>query len=380
MNINLSDIHTLVIKVGTTLLSGPNGFDGRILEGLVKEIIALKRERGMNDLIVSSGALGCGMASLGMKERPKVLPVKQAVAAVGQSRLMHVYEVLFETYGDGLKVAQLLLSGADLDNRTSYLNLRNTMQSLFELKNVVPILNENDTVATDELKFGDNDTLAAKVAGKIDADLLIIFSDIDGLYDKNPSIHADAQLIPFVESVTHDIEALAGDTVAVTSTGGMRTKLTAAKIANASGLPMIIANGRRENVLQGVLSGTAPCTLFGVPHAGISHRKRWIAYGRSPRGTLQVDEGAQRAIVRLGKSLLPAGVTVVTGEFEVGAAVRVIDANGHPIASGLSNYSSEELQRIKGLKTSEIIAALGHKDFDEVIHRDNMVVFDPADA
>lgn len=372
-------MHTIVVKIGTTLLSGPGGFDGRVVEERVKEVVALKRERDLNVLIVSSGALGCGMSALGMKERPKVLPLKQAVAAVGQSRLMHYYEVLFESYGDGLKVAQILLSGSDLDNRSSYLNIRNTLQTLFNLKNVVPIANENDPVATDELKFGDNDTLAAKLAGKINADLLVLLSDIDGLFTKNPLIHAGAKLIPHVDAVTPEIEMLAGDTLATTSTGGMRTKLTAARIANSMGVPMAIANGRRENILHDVLAGTAACTVFGKTQPGMSHRKRWIAYGRTVRGTIQVDDGARNAILKKGKSLLPAGITGVTGAFEMGASVRIVDGRGAAIASGLTNYSSEEIARIKGLKTADIAKALGYKDFDEVIHRDNLVVLNSGD-
>jgi len=376
LSISLNNVNTLVVKVGTTLLSGPNGFDGRIVEELVKEIVSLKRERGMRILIVSSGALGCGMAALQMKKRPKVLPLKQAVAAVGQSRLMHFYEVLFETHGDGLKAAQILLSGADLDNRASYLNIRNTLQTLFDLKNVIPIVNENDPVATDELKFGDNDTLAAKLAGKIDADLVILLSDIDGLYTKNPSLHPDATLVKRVDLVTPEIEALAGDSVATTSTGGMRTKLTAAKIANSMGVPMVIANGGHSNILHAILNGKAECTIFGAANIGMSHRKRWIAYGRAARGEICVDDGACNAILRQGKSLLPAGITSVTGEFEMGAAVRIVDAHGAAIAAGLTNYSSEDIARIKGLKTAAIQATLGHKDFDEVIHRDNLVILE----
>ena len=200
-------IKTLVVKIGTTLLTGERGFEGEVLEAVVKDLAKLKRERNLNLLIVSSGAMGCGMQRLGMTKRPTLLPVKQAVAAIGQSRLMHIYEVLFQTYGDGLQVAQVLLSASDLDRRQSYLNVRNTVNALFEFGNVIPILNENDSTATAELRFGDNDTLAAKVASKINAGLLIILSNVDGLYDGDPS-SGDAKLIPHVNAVTAEIEAL----------------------------------------------------------------------------------------------------------------------------------------------------------------------------
>lgn len=369
-----TDVKTLVIKIGTTLLSGDRPFDGRLLECVIKDLAKLKRERGLNILIVSSGAIGCGMNTLGLKQRPKILPLKQAVAAVGQARLMHYYEVLFDQYGKGLKTAQVLLTASDLDDRQTYLNVRNTIETLFDLKEVIPVVNENDSTATDELKFGDNDTLAAKIAAKIDADLLIILSDIDGLYDKNPTKDPSASLVPYVENVTEEIERLAGDTTTQTSTGGMRTKLTAARIACAAGLPVVIANGRRAHVVPDILSGKAPLTLFAASTEVLSHRKRWIAFGRKITGTLYVDEGARDAIVRRGKSLLPAGVTRVEGNFRAGSAVKVVDPAGCEIARGLTNYSSEDTDRIRGMRSNGIQATLGRKDFDEIIHRSNMVV------
>lgn len=366
--------NTLVIKIGTTLLTGEHGFDGRVVEGLVAEIAALKRERNLNVLIVSSGAIGCGMHSLHLAERPKVLPLKQAVAAIGQARLMHFYQVSFEKSGDGLHTAQVLLTSSDLDDRHRYLNIRNTIHTLFSLKTVVPIVNENDSVATDELRFGDNDTLSARVASKIDADMLVILSDIDGLYDRNPSKHKNAKLIEHVAQVDDSIERLAEDTGVETSVGGMKTKLHAARIACASGLVTIIANGRTPGILRSVLDGTARCTRFGASTAVMSHRKRWIAFGRATRGAIVIDDGARNALVTQGRSLLAAGITGVTGTFDVGAAVRIRDRSGRDIACGLVNYSSGDLDRIKGCKSGEIRAILGRKDFDEVIHRDNLVI------
>ncbi|MDZ4859543.1 MAG: glutamate 5-kinase [Candidatus Hydrogenedentes bacterium] len=365
---------TLVIKIGTTLLTGKQGFDGRVVEGLVKELAALKRERNLDILIVSSGAIGCGMNRLGLKERPKLLPLKQATAAVGQAQLMHFYQVLFETYGDGLHTAQVLLTSSDLDDRHRYLNIRNTIHTLFSLGTVIPVVNENDSVATDELRFGDNDTLSARVAAKIDADMLIILSDVDGLYDRNPTRHKDAKHIPLVEKIDESIVALAEDTSIATSVGGMKTKLDAARIACASGLETVIANGHTPGIVRGVLDGTARCTRFGASANGLSHRKRWIAFGRAAKGAIEIDDGARKALVTQGRSLLAAGIKDVTGLFDMGAAVRIRDGSGKDIACGLVNYSSGELDRIKGCKSSEIQSILGRKDFDEVVHRDNLVL------
>ena len=374
MNTIGTDVKTLVVKIGTTLLSGKQPFDGVLLEEIVKDLAELKRERLINILIVSSGAIGCGMNALGLTTRPKSLPLKQAAAAVGQATLMHYYETLFRHHGDALNTAQVLLTAADLDNRQSYLNVRNTIHTLFELKTVIPVVNENDSTATEEITFGDNDTLAAKIAGKIDADLLIILSDVDGLFNANPAKNPDARLIARVEEVTDEIELLAGDTTVETSIGGMKTKLAAVKIACAAGLPVVIANGRRPHIVRDILSGEGRGTLFCAHEAALCHRKRWIAFGRKTAGVLKVDDGAEKALLSAGKSLLPAGVVGIEGEFGIGAAVRVVDSTGREIARGLVNYSSADIARIKGLKSKDIKAILGRKDFDEVIHRNNLVV------
>lgn len=374
MSINLTDARTLVVKVGTSLLSGPHGFDGRIVEGVVKELCELKRTRGLNIMLVSSGAIGCGMDVLGLTERPKVLPLKQATAAVGQSRLMHYYETLFQTYGNGLRAAQILISTIRFDDRTQYLNIRNTINTLFAFGNVIPVVNENDTVSTEQLTFGDNDTLAARVAVVADADLLIILSDVDGLFDKNPAHHPDAKIIPHVEAIDAGVESLAEDTITQTTIGGMKTKLTAARIACKAGVPMVITNGRRERVIHSVLDGAGPMTTFGPSPTQMPHRKRWIAYGRRNMGTLRIDDGAKRAVVERGSSLLPAGITAVDGVFEPGAAVAIVDSAGREIASGLVNYASSDIDRIRGKRSGEIAAVLGRQDFEEVIHRDNLVI------
>ncbi len=372
--LELGTIKTLVIKIGTNLLSGKAAFDGRVMEECVKEICRLKHARDMNILVVSSGAIGCGMRELGLAERPKSLPLKQAVAAVGQATLMHNYEILFKTFGKGLGTAQILLTLSDLDNRQTYLNIRNTLNALFDMKMVVPIINENDTTAVEELRFSDNDTLAARIAAKINADLLIILTDVDGLYDKNPERYASAKLIEYIKSITPDMIEKAGGAGSVAATGGMRTKLEAAKMACASGVPVVIANGQRSGILHGVLEGSAPHTAFAPAKTALSHRKRWIAFGRAVRGTLYIDLGALQALQNKGKSLLPAGIVRIEGEFNAGDAVRICDPCGMEIARGLVNYPSGDIRRIQGRKSKEITALLGHKDFDEVIHRDNMVL------
>jgi glutamate 5-kinase len=374
MQHDFTNIKTLVVKIGTTLLSNEHGFDGSILEGLVKDLAQVKRIYNLNLLIVSSGAMGCGMDRLGMTKRPDLLRLKQATAAVGQARLMHFYETLFQTYGGGLKTAQVLLSKSDLDNRKSYLNVRNTINTLFEFKDIIPIVNENDSTATNELRFGDNDTLSARVAAKIDADLLILLSDVNGLYKTNPSTDPHAELIPHVENVTADIESFAEDTAVATSIGGMKTKLEAAKIACSSGLPLVIANGHRKNIISEVLSGIAPMTVFGASEHGLDSRKRWIAYGTSMKGKIHIDAGAAQALVELHKSLLPAGMVRVEGSFETGDAVSIMNPDGREIARGLVNYASDEMSKICGAKTSEIEKHLGHKDYDSAIHRDNLVL------
>ncbi|HOF39026.1 MAG TPA: glutamate 5-kinase [Candidatus Hydrogenedentes bacterium] len=374
MNIDLSRAKTIVVKIGTSLLTGPTGFDGRVLEEIVKELCRLKRERNLNLLVVSSGAVGCGMAALGMTERPKRLPLKQATAAVGQANLMHYYETLFRTYGEGLRSAQVLLSASDLDNRGSYLNIRNTLHTLFALNSVIPIINENDSVSIEELKFGDNDTLAARVAAKIGADLLIILSNVDGLYDSDPRRNSEARLIAEVNTITPELEAAAGDTGDQTSVGGMVTKLVAARIASAAQVRTVIANGRRPNIIHDTLAGQGVGTTFYSSRDSLSQRKRWIAFGRAARGLIRVDDGARNALLKQGRSLLAAGITGVEGRFRMGDAVRVTDAENHDIARGLVNYSSEDIERIKGCKSTQIDAILGQKHFDEVIHRNNMVV------
>jgi len=374
MKVDFSNVQTLVVKIGTALLSSSGGIDASILNSLVRDMAQLKREKGFNLLLVSSGAIGFGMDLLGMKSRPAVLPMKQATAAVGQARLMHTYETLFMKHGNGLKTAQVLLSIRDLDDRQSYLNIRNTINTLFEFKDVIPIVNENDSTATQELKFGDNDTLSARIASKVGADLLILLSDIDGLYDANPSRNQNSKLIPLIENITEQVLSFAEDTSAQSSTGGMKTKLEAAKITNSSGIPMIIANGRKDGIISSIFRGDALMTVFSSPDSVLPSRKRWIAFGSSIRGRIVIDAGAREALLNRGKSLLPAGILEVEGRFEQGEAVSVLDPELKEIARGLVNYSSGQMKKILGVQTHEIAAYLGRKDYDCAIHRDNMVI------
>ena len=374
MHIDASNIKTLVVKIGTSLISGKKAFEGHVLEAVVKEISALKHERALNIILVSSGAVGCGMNTLGLKERPTSLPRKQAVAAVGQATLVHYYETLFATYGEGIHSAQVLLTLNDLDDRQSYLNVRNTLHELFAMKHIVPVINENDSTAVDELRLGDNDTLAAKIAAKCNAELLIILSDVDGLYDQDPTRNEDAALIPVVTEITEEIEANAGGAGTHTGTGGMRTKLDAVRIATAAGTTVVVANGHKPNILHDVFDDCADFTTFVPTAEALSHRKRWIAYGRKEKGTIIVDEGAKDVLLHQGKSLLAVGIKSLEGRFKIGDAVLIQDQSGNDLARGLVNYSSTDLKKIMGKKSSAIAEILGEKPYDEVAHRDNMVL------
>lgn len=373
MAFDTAQIHTLIIKIGTSLLSGQRAFEGRVMEHVVKEICRLKQAHDLDILIVTSGAVGCGMNVLKITQRPKELHRKQAVAAVGQATLMHYYETLFQAYSEKLHTAQVLLTARDLDDRQTYLNVRNTLQALLDMKGIVPIINENDSTAVEQLRFGDNDTLSARIAAKLNAGLLIILSDVDGLYDRDPK-QPGAALIREVHEITPEIEGVAGGAGTHTGTGGMKTKLDAARIANAAGVPVVIANGHAPDVIHGVLGGTLPCTHFVPAADALSHRKRWIAFGRAKAGALVLDEGACRAIIEHGRSLLAAGVRSVEGEFEAGEAVALRDASGNDFARALVNYGSADARRIIGRKSQEIEAILGKKNADELVHRDNLVL------
>jgi glutamate 5-kinase len=360
----------IVIKVGTSSLTRP---DGQIALGaiatLVESIVDLKAQ-GYATILVSSGAVGVGCARLGMSTRPSQIALKQAAAAVGQGRIMGIYDDLFGQYG--LVVAQVLLTRGDLDNRQSYKNISNTLQQLLQL-GVIPIINENDTVAVDELKFGDNDTLSARVASLIEAQWLFLLTDVDRLYSADPRSCPGAQPIEIVSSIA-DLEVETSGKGSQWGTGGMATKIAAAKIATSAGVTTIITNGNRPGHMIKILAGESIGTIF-LPQQKIENaRKRWLAHGTVPAGQIFLDAGASQAIAYQNKSLLPAGITMVVGEFSELDTVQLCDLNGRELAIGLTNYSSAELHKIGGQQSSCIEQLLGYVGEETVVHRDNLVL------
>ena len=368
---NLKNSKCIVIKIGSSTLAHPNGrLDIQRFEKITAQIANLYN-MGIKIIFVTSGAIGAGMGRLNMKTRPKTIPQKQAAAAVGQGVLLHMYEKLFSEYG--ITVAQILLTAEDTKNRKRYINARNALYALLDM-GVIPIINENDAVAVDEIKIGDNDTLSAIVSSIVEADLLILLSDIDGLYDDNPSTNPDAKLIDYVPYLTHEIENMAGGSGSSLGTGGMATKIRAAEIAVTSGTAMIIARGSRDGVLNDIIEGKKIGTYFAPKTDVLNAKKHWIAYGLGTEGNIIIDCGAAAAILEGGKSLLPGGITDVEGSFEEGDIVSVLNCDKKEIARGISYYSSKDIEIIKGSKSSEIEKKLGYKNFDEIIHRDNLVV------
>lgn len=366
----LQEARTVVVKVGTRTLTHATGkLNLRYMEKVVREMADLANQ-GRNVVLVSSGAVGAGIGRLGLPGKPQTTPEKQAVAAVGQGLLIQMYEKLFAEYG--LVVAQVLLTRDDFNDRKRYLNSRNALQALLQYR-AVPVINENDTVAVEEIEFGDNDTLSAMVASILDADVLVLLTDIDGLYSANPKLNPGAELIGVVEQITPEVRKLAGQTCEALATGGMVTKLMAAEMAANSGIPMVIANGAQPDVLQRILDGEDVGTLFYARDKCLESRKRWIAYGQATHGRLTVDSGARKALLDDGKSLLPSGIVGVDGSFEPGEMVVIQDQCGNELARGLVNYSSDELQRIKGMRT-EAAAEMLQRACSEAIHRNNMVV------
>jgi glutamate 5-kinase len=367
-----SNVRRVVIKIGSAVLTNADqGIDEQRIGRLVSDIAAIMQP-GRDVVLVSSGAIAAGLAKLGLKKKKGMpLSLKQAAAAVGQSGLIRVYEKHFATHDR--KVAQILLTREDLSNRTRFLNARNTMQTLLE-HGVVPIINENDTVSVDEIKFGDNDNLSGMVVHLCDADLLVILSDIDGLYTADPRVNSSAQLIPLVEKITAEIERGAGDAFTAVGTGGMRSKLMAARKVGQLGVPTVIVNGKANGMLPALFEGREVGTLFFARDEKRDSRKQWIAYAPAPAGRILVDDGARDALLNKGRSLLPGGIVAIEGEFKAGECVTCADRSGNPFARGLVKYSAEDLDRIKGLKTSQIAGVLGRKDYDEVIHRDDFVI------
>ncbi|MFL5355388.1 glutamate 5-kinase [Archangium sp.] len=360
----------VVVKIGTNALTNATGrFNRAHFEALGEDLLWAAQDREL--VVVSSGAIALGVERLGLHARPKDIPGKQACAAVGQSRLMQAYE---EAFGKAdRRVAQVLLTHGDVQDRRRYLNVKHALERLIE-SNVVPIINENDTVSVDELKFGDNDTLAALVAGVVEADALIVLSDVEGLFTADPRKDPDARLLPEVAAVTPELLALAGGSGSQVGTGGMSTKIRAAARVTELGIRCLITSGAVPGRLRSVLSGEAVGTLFESAGTRRSARTAWIAHALKPKGRLLVDAGARDAIVVGKRSLLPSGIGSVEGEFGRGDPVDLVDEQGQVFARGLSSYDDGELRRIAGLKSTDIESVLGYRYLDEAVHRDDLAV------
>ena len=359
----------VVVKVGSAVVAGASGDGSEIFSRLSTEIHGLK-SKGIEFAVVSSGAIALGIRRLGLKEKPSSIPERQAVAAVGQGSLMAKYDAAFSE--DSEMVAQVLLTHDDLGSRVRFLNARNTLSTLLKL-GIVPVINENDTVAVEEIKFGDNDELSALVTNLMEADLLIILSDIDGLYDRDPKKDAFAKKVRVVEDVDNIGIELAVE-AGTLGTGGIRSKCEAARKAAHFGSATVIANGNSKGVLSRILAGEDEGTLFLPKEDRLTSKKHWIAFSTRPSGRVFVDEGAKEALLKGGKSLLPSGIRDVDGSFDAGEVVHCVDMHGKEFARGVANYSAFEIKKIKGLKTTALEEALGYKVYDEVIHRDNLVV------
>jgi glutamate 5-kinase len=365
---------TIVVKIGTSSLTQPEtGLLALSTIASVAETLSQLRREGHRVILVSSGAVGVGCARLGLTERPKAIALKQAVAAVGQGRLIRVYDDLFTTLQQ--PIAQVLLTRNDLVQRNRYLNILNTFNELLEL-GVIPVVNENDTVAVEELKFGDNDTLSALVASLVKADWLFLLTDVDQLYTADPRTVPDAKAIALVNSIEelNKLQLQTGTQGSKWGTGGMVTKISAARIATTAGVRTVITQGKYPRNIEKILQGELIGTHFAPQPEPTSARKRWIAYGLVPGGKLYLDEGAIAAISQGGKSLLAAGIKTVEGQFDTQEAVQLCDRQGNEIARGLVNYSSNELQKIRGCHSREISTILGYIGAETVVHRDNLVL------
>ncbi|MFC1735345.1 glutamate 5-kinase [Candidatus Hydrogenedentota bacterium] len=362
----------LVVKIGSSLIIDSDGSYAQDRIAAIAAEIGELVKSGCEVLLVSSGAIGSGMTLLDQKKRPVTLPERQATAAIGQSRLMHFYEELFRPHG--ILVAQLLLTREGLDDRQRYLNVRNTILTLLQMGNVVPIMNENDSVAVDEIRVGDNDNLSAAISAKVSADMLVLLTDVEGLCTRHPESGAlSDEVISEIKTIDENVWSLAGGTDGKTTVGGMATKIEAAVTASRAGCAVVIANGSRPNVLTDIYKGEPVGTLFHPAESAISSRKRWIA-GLAAKGIITVDDGAVKALRVKGRSLLPSGILSVEGGFEVGDGVSIAASDGAEFARGLANYSAEDIDRIKGNHSERIEDILGAMPYPEIVHRDNMTV------
>lgn len=368
----LKNIKRIVVKVGTSTLTHSTGLlNLNRIEKLVRQLSDIHNQ-GIEIILVSSGAIGAGIGKLGLKKRPSTLPEKQAAAAIGQGVLMHMYEKIFSEYGK--VVGQILLTKDDVSHRDRFLNARNTFFALLE-QGVIPIVNENDVISIDEIKFGDNDTLSAMVSTLAEADLLILLTDIDGLYDSNPKNNPNAKLIQYVDTITEDIESSADGAGSTLGTGGMITKINAGKIATSSGTSMVIVNGSTPNILNNIINNKYVGTLFKGKTHPLNARKHWMAFSANPNGHIIVDEGAKNALLNKHKSLLPKGIVSVIGDFKKGDVVSIVDSENNTLAHGISNYDSYEIDLIKGRDSFDIENILKYKTYDVVIHSNNMSLF-----
>ncbi|MGI8905454.1 MAG: glutamate 5-kinase [Candidatus Sumerlaeaceae bacterium] len=367
----------IVLKLGSAVLTTGGGeLDISVMTQICEEIAELLK-RGRKVVLVTSAAVAAGRSALGVKDRKPTIAVKQALAAVGQTRLMQIYTELFARHG--VIVGQMLLSRSDMEDRRRYVNARYTLEELLR-RECVPIINENDTVTVDELRFGDNDGLAAIVAVKMQADALLLLSDVDGLYDSNPKLNKNARLLEHIDRITPAMLDAAEDGhvkgAAQLGSGGMTSKVQAAQVATTAGVCVAIAHGKRQRVLHEILSGQFHGTFFTAEPCRHTRRRQWILAGKTAGRRVIVDEGAREALVAKKKSLLPAGVHSIEGEFQPQDLVDIVDARGNILGRGVINYSSQELQRIKGRKTADIESILGSKPYDEAIHRDNLALND----
>jgi glutamate 5-kinase len=355
----------IVVKIGTKVLTGKDRtLDKSKLEDIVSQVSAIKA-KGIDVVMVTSGAIGAGMALLGWKKRPLKLHDLQAAAAIGQSRLMHLYSECFRE--KGYLAGQILLTQEDFNDRRRYLNIRDTLQALLD-NNAVPIINENDTVSTDEIKCGDNDRLASLVSDLCRADKLILLTDVDGLLDE------DCNVIPVVEKLTPKIMKLVRSSSCDLGTGGMGSKLESVRRVTSAGIECIIANGKKKDIILKAALGEDVGTSFKGGGVKIIAKKRWIAFSSKPKGSIKVDNGAKEALIEKDKSLLGSGIIDVEGDFSTGDVIKILDKEGFEFARGVANYSASDIAKIKGLKTSQIKAALGYHGEDEVVHKDNLVI------
>jgi glutamate 5-kinase len=372
----LKPVKRVVVKAGSGILTTKAGLNRRVINGLTVDICAL-RNKGIEVILVSSGAIASGLKKVGLTRRPESISQQQAVAAIGQSSLMMAYEKAFGRHGQ--KVAQILITRDDLNHRGRYLNARNTVFTLLTWK-IVPIINENDTVVVDEIKFGDNDNLSAMVTNMTESQLLVNLTDIDGLFHKDPRTNRDARLIRVVERVDREVMRYASSIPGFLGTGGMASKIRAAQKVALGGTPTIIANGLKPGILKKIFNGQEVGTLFMPQEAALCGRKHWIVFTKSPKGEIIIDRGAERAILKGGKSLLPSGIEEVRGRFSLGDSVVLLNEHNQELAVGMVNYHSGDIKKIMGLKSTEIESRLGYKHDDEVIHRDNLVITSDLDG